>query len=569
MTSSSPSVLDLSDPKSFVDSLVDQGRISELDLARARRVQSETSEDLNLLLPKLGLISEREFTKALSAHLNLAITHPEDFPDVPLENVNLTPSFLKEFLVVPLSETDQGLVVAMANPENQYARKAIQLSVGKPIIPFAGEPTHIETALEQLYFSDCQNSPSKQLLESHDPSDDIERLKGLASEEPVIRLVNGLIANALESRASDIHIEPSERTLRFRFRVDGKLFTVQSSSKQDHLAIVSRIKILAALDIAERRLPQDGRIKMTVRGQSIDMRISTIPSHYGESVVIRLLCHDESQLNFIQLGFTVKTRDRFESLLQQPSGILLATGPTGSGKTTTLYSSIQSLNSPDRKIVTVEDPIEYEFDGISQVQVQPEIGRGFSNVLRAFLRHDPDIIMVGEIRDTDTADIAMHAALTGHLVLSTLHTRDAAGSIVRLMEMGVAPYLIASTVNGIIAQRLVRVLCPHCRIPDQIPKDLQNVIHRLANEHGHTPTLYRPQGCPACNNSGFIGRTVISELLEVKDAIRNLALKQASAREIEDAAKEDGMTSMFEDGMLKTLRGITSLDETLSVTRKD
>jgi general secretion pathway protein E len=396
-----------------------------------------------------------------------------------------------------------------------------------------------------------------------DAEADVERLRDLASEAPVIRLVNRMIERAVEQRASDIHIEPFEGRLRVRYRVDGMLGETEAPAEKLAAAIVSRIKIMARLNIAERRLPQDGRIKVVVRGKEFDLRISTTPSLHGESVVMRILDRDGAVLDFKALGFRDDTLKSYLSALERPHGILLVTGPTGSGKTTTLYTSLIRLNSPERKILTVEDPVEYQLDGVLQIQVKPEIDLTFARALRSFLRQDPDILMIGEIRDLETAQIGVQAALTGHLVLSTLHTNDAAGAIARLMDMGVPDYLLTSTINGVAAQRLVRKLCPDCREASEPDAEL---LARLDAGDNPPRVLYHAKGCDHCKGTGYAGRAALVEVLVMDDALRRLVLQRADAREIEKAAVEGGMRTLYQDGLLKAAAGVTSIEEVLRVT---
>jgi len=477
--------------------------------------------------------------------------------------------FLRDSHVLPLSADNEAVVLAMADPFSSFAIDAVRLITGRAISPVVAVPAELEAAIERLYGRD--QASATQLVEVGAETDedalDADRLKDLASEAPVIRLVNHFIARAIEQRASDIHMEPTDDGLRVRYRIDGVLHEVDSPPSRLRAAIISRVKIMARLNIAERRLPQDGRIKMAVRGVPIDLRVATVPTMHGESAVMRLLNREAVRLDFASLGIAGANLDAFINVLERPHGIVLVTGPTGSGKTTTLYASLVRLNTPERKILSVEDPIEYQLNGINQIQVKPGIGLDFASILRSLLRHDPDIMMVGEIRDLETAEIAVQAALTGHLVLSTLHTNSAAASITRLLDMGLREFLLTSTVNGAAAQRLVRMLCRHCRQPFRPMPELVDQLDLARYGAGRDVTLYQPKGCPECNGSGYYGRTSIFEVLTVDDAIRRLVLRHAEANELQRAAVESGMRSMYDDGMMKALAGETTVEEVLKVTR--
>jgi general secretion pathway protein E len=397
--------------------------------------------------------------------------------------------------------------------------------------------------------------------------EDVEQLRDRASEAPVIRLVNLIIQHAVELRASDIHVEPFESRLKVRYRIDGVLQETEAPPVQLSPAVISRIKLMARLNIAERRLPQDGRIEMRVQGNDLDIRVSTVPTMHGESVVLRLLNRENVVLDFAALGFSEQPLQRLQSVLHIPHGVLLVTGPTGSGKTTTLYTALNSLNTSESKLITVEDPVEYQLEGVNQIHVKPSIGLTFASALRSIVRQDPDVIMVGEMRDLETARICIQSALTGHLVLSTLHTNDAPSSVTRLLEMGVEDYLLTSTLNAVLAQRLVRKLCTQCREAYQpLPEMLRELhLERLAG--GQPVTLYRPKGCSACNGTGYHGRIAIIEVLVLSDAIRRLILQHADAGALRQAAREEGMLSMYEDGCLKALDGTTNIEEVLRVTQ--
>jgi general secretion pathway protein E len=461
----------------------------------------------------------------------------------------------------------------MVNPQDEYVINAFQLVTDRNILPRLAVPSELDAAFERLYGSGKTSMDQivgeAEIRDGERDNDDLEHLKELASEAPIIRLVSLIISHALEARASDIHIEPFENRLIVRYRVDGVMHEVESPPRRFSAAVISRIKIMASLDIAERRLPQDGRIKLRLRGKEIDLRVSTVPTMYGESVVMRILDKSSTALDFATLGFDSAVLERFQQVLTQPHGIVLVTGPTGSGKTTTLYTALDKLNKPDIKILTVEDPVEYQMEGINQIQVKPQIGLTFANALRSIVRQDPDVIMIGEIRDLETAQIAVQSALTGHMVLSTLHTNDAASTINRLLDMGMDDYLLTSTVNGILAQRLVRTLCMHCRQPYPA---LPEVISEMQLERFTTSkpvTLYRPVGCGECGGTGYSGRVSIVELLAMSDAIRSMVMRHVTAGEVRQQAMAEGMQTMYENGLSKAVAGVTTIEEVLRVTRED
>jgi general secretion pathway protein E len=548
--------------------LVERGRLDSTGLGRAQRVREASHDRLHVLLPKLGLVSEREVAEALAQLLDLPLASEADYPDLPLPGDRVSVNFLKEARILPLADTADGLTVAMADPLDRYTIGAMQLFAGKPVLPWVGVPADIEAALERLFGRSGTTGEIIQAVgEQADlgAEDDVQRLRDLASEAPVVRIVNRLISKAVESRASDIHIEPLEQNLRVRYRVDGVLHEIETPPLQLRAAIISRIKIMARLNIAERRLPQDGRIKLAVRGKDIDLRVATMPTMHGEAVVLRILDRGSVALDFTSLGFEGAALDAYRDALARPNGIILVTGPTGSGKTTTLYTSLIELNTPDRKVLAVEDPIEYQLDGVNQVQIKPQIGLSFAHVLRSMLRHDPDVIMVGEIRDLETAQIAIQAALTGHLVLSTVHTNNAASTLTRLLDMGVEDYLMTSTLNAIVAQRLVRRLCRDCFEPYT---PLPELLLQLGLQGCADITFWRPVGCPKCNDTGYFGRISINEVLVMSNPIRRQILQHAEATELHRAALAAGMLPMFQNGIAKATAGITTIEEVLRVTRE-
>jgi len=556
--------------KSLAARLIAGGKLDEASAERAFRLRDESDERLEQILTKLGLVQERDVADAIARELELELVTPTDYPDSPvLESASA--KFLRQAQVVPLADEPDRIVLAVTDPLNHYAVRSLSLLAGKPAEIRIAAPSDIELAYERLYGG--QKGTLNEIVDEIDPidgdgaDDDINRLRDLASEQPVIRLVNLLIARAVESRASDIHIEPFQDRLVVRYRIDGVLREGATPPSRLRAAVVSRIKIMAKLNIAERRLPQDGRIRIAIRGRDYDLRIATVPTLHGEGVTMRILDRQSLVEDFGVLGFRPDTLKRYLDLLDQPQGILLVTGPTGSGKTTTLYTSLMRLNTPEKKIFTVEDPIEYQLEGVNQVQVKTQINLTFAEILRTLLRHNPDIVMIGEMRDFETAQIAIQAALTGHLVLSTLHTNNAASSITRLLDMKVDDYLVTSTVNGVMAQRLVRRLCEACRKPRPVLPEMIERMNLAPLLEGRAATLYDAVGCETCHGSGYRGQMAVIEVLAVSDSIRRLVLQHAEAREIQRVAIEEGMRTMYQDGMLKALDGTTTVEEVLRVTR--
>jgi general secretion pathway protein E len=504
---------------------------------------------------------------------NVPYLSPEEFPKVPFVIDSISSRFIRENRIIPLELKNNVLKVLMADPREGELVDALRVAVGGDVVVYAGDSRMIDEHISRFYGQDSQNM--NRIIEGiderglefiKDEEEDIGHLKDLASEAPIIKLVNLLITRAVESRASDIHIEPFEDELRVRYRIDGVLNDIESAPKKLQAAMVSRLKIMAKLNIAERRLPQDGRIRLHVGEREIDLRVSTIPILHGESVVMRILDKESIVIDLDVLGFPEGTLRSFEQLIQKPNGIILVTGPTGSGKTTTLYGALDKINSPDKKIITVEDPVEYQLKGVNQIQVKPQIGLNFASTLRHIVRQDPDVIMIGEIRDLETAEIAIQSALTGHLVFSTLHTNDAPSAITRLLDMGVEGFLLSSTVRGILAQRLVRVICPQCRVVDSAGDHIQEL--EALGIKGHIE-LYKGIGCEHCTYTGFRGRNGVFELLVVEEDIRRLILKRTDANQLRDAARKNGMTTLLEDGLQKVKAGLTTLGEVLRVTQED
>jgi general secretion pathway protein E len=551
--------------------LVARGKLRKADLTRVMQVQAQQypNQCLTRLLVKLGVVGEHDLASVIAELLGIPLADKTQFPGVSVVNGELSKRFLRENLVVPLAQDENRLVLAMADPQDKEVLHAVTLACGKPVEVAVGVPSEIETAIERLYGDGTSRMGEilEEVLDDARDVEDVDQLKDLASEAPVIRLVNLIIQRAADAQASDIHIEPFEGRLTVRYRIDGMLREVESPPAHFAAALISRVKLMAKLNIAERRLPQDGRIRLRVQGKDFDMRISTVPTMYGESVVIRLLEQGSGIAGFEGLGFMADTRKRFEAALRLPHGMLLLTGPTGSGKTTTLYTALGRLNTPQRKIITVEDPVEYQLDGINQIQAKPSIGLTFASALRSIVRQDPDVIMVGEMRDLETARICVQSSLTGHLVLSTLHTNDAAGSITRLLEMGIEEYLLTSTLNAIMAQRLVRVLCLRCRQPYEPLAEFVEELQLRRHAPQGTITLHKAIGCEHCNGTGFRGRTGIHELMVMDDRIRELVLRHADASQIHRQAIAGGMRTMYHDGLLKALSGITTIEEVVRVTQ--
>jgi general secretion pathway protein E len=515
--------------------------------------------------------SQEETVQKLSTQFGLPYLSIQKYPDNPYRCDRLSYKFLRQNKVFPIIVKDNVLTIAVADPRDVATLDAIRLATGYQLEICLGMERDILESLEKFYGTGTDTM--EEIIEDIESTDldavseeeDIDQLRDMASEAPVIRLVNLFITRAIESRVSDIHIEPFERDLKVRYRIDGILHDAESPPRRLKPAITSRIKIMSKLNIAERRLPQDGRLKLRVAGKEIDFRVSTIPTLFGESIVMRLLNRESLVLDLEELGFPRKTLATFESLIKRPYGMILVTGPTGSGKTTTLYGALDKINSPDKKIITVEDPVEYQLHGVNQIQVKSQIGLTFASGLRSIVRQDPDIILIGEIRDAETAEIAIQSALTGHLVFSTLHTNDAPGAITRLLEMGVEDYLLASSLIGVLAQRLVRVICPSCKEPLPIQETIKEGVEELPEQ---TP-IYQGKGCENCAYTGYLGRSGIFEILPISDEIKTLILKRADAGTIRDLALKQGMTTLRDDGWRKVRDGITTVAEILRVTQEE
>jgi general secretion pathway protein E len=548
--------------------LVASGRLGAAEADRAVRLKEsqKSDESIGNILLQLGLISDRDLAMALVDICGVPLVERKEYPDLTHLSENISVNFLKQHRLVVFDDQQDHILAIMVDPSDRFVIEALELISGKSVKLLTGIANEIDETIQE-HFNELQKSSSTEEedgLEHQLLLDDVEQLKELASEAPVIKMVNQIIQRAVSSKASDIHIEPFEQVLKIRYRVDGLLRETEHPSINMAPALISRIKIMAHLNIAERRLPQDGRFKIRVHGATLDLRVSTVPTLHGESMVLRLLQRDELNLDFASLGFESATEQRLLEILDRPHGIVVVTGPTGSGKTTSLYAALNYLNQPERKILTVEDPVEYNIEGVNQIQVKSSIGLGFSEALRSIVRQDPDVIMIGEIRDQETAKIAVQSALTGHLVLSSLHTNDAAGSITRFLDMGIEAFLLTSTVNAVVAQRLVRNLCPHCKQSYRPPTE---IFARFAGIQV-SPNLYKAVGCDQCGGSGYRGRSAIIEMIELSEAMQSLILQGKDKHALAACAKREGAKSMYEDGLHKVARGITTLEEVLRVTQE-
>lgn len=558
------------DASRFAQHLAASGIVQRAAVERAQNLAEQSGERFVAVLSRLGLIGERELAAELARFLELQAAAAADYPLSPILEDQLQAEFLRRVGMIPLSEEADEVRLAVLNPFDRHAARAVRFALGKPVVLSVAAPADFEAAFARLY--EAAAGPEARDADGFSDArveEDVDRLRDIASNAPVVRLVNGIIAQAVEARASDIHIEPMDSELRIRLRIDGVLKTLESPPAKLASAVVSRVKIMAKLNIAERRLPQDGRIATAVRGKDIDLRVATVPTIHGEAVAIRILDRGEVELDLPTLGFDPELLARFDALLARPQGILLVTGPTGSGKTTTLYSALTKINTVDRKILTIEDPVEYHLAGINQVQVKQQIGLGFADALRSLLRHDPDILMIGEIRDFETAQIAVQAALTGHLILSTLHTNDAPSAVTRLLDMGLQDYLLSSTLNGVVAQRLVRRLCPQCRDAYEPSPALAARLGLAKLANGAPLRLWHPRGCAACRQTGYSGRSALLEIVVVDEPIRQAILRRPDSGAVRALAIAGGMETMATHGLRKALAGVTSLEEVMRVVSVD
>ena len=564
----------------FGEMLVAKGLLSREELVEALNEQREKGGRLGQVLLGLKSLSDREITDALAEHLEMECFHFDDMSEVDMDVARVLPeSISQRFCLVAIGERDGKVVIAMADPLNVIAIDTIALKLNRDIKIVISSPGEITNAIEIIYHgSDIEEQRLRDLVDLEidtERSRDDQQIEDItdydpdveqeASKAPVIRFVDLLLSHAIKSRASDIHIEPQEKSMNVRMRVDGMLRDMIPPARQMQAAIIARIKILSDMDIAERRLPQDGRFKVKAASRDIDIRVSSIPTIYGEKIVMRILDSTAVSHDIMKLGLDPRLLIEFKSILAQPHGIIIVTGPTGSGKSTTLYSVLNYLKDPTKNITTVEDPVEYRLDGINQIQMKPKIGLDFAFALRTILRQDPDIILLGEIRDKETVDIAIKASLTGHLVLSTFHTNDAPSAISRLNYMGIEPYLLASSLNLIVAQRLVRKICENCKEPVSLSDSVLKKL-RVTPEQTRDAVFYKGKGCKACGDSGYLGRLAIFEFLVIDDEIRNSIVDGINEMRIREMARKKGYGGLFESGVTNALAGLTTPEEAFRVT---
>ncbi len=551
--------------RQFVDILLEDGLVTEEQLVAAFDVHEQEGRPLGRVLVEQGLLTESQLVAALSEQIGL------DFIDLAEASVDgsavarVSAAVCRRHTVLPVGYDEGKLVLAMADPGNVFALDDVRQITGLDVRPVVATRDDLLAAIDRFCRADGELDDLTTAMTDADEDDDLSQLTEIVEDAPIVKYVNLLITQAIQDRASDIHIEPAEHELRVRYRIDGVLHEVMRSPKQIAGGVVSRLKIMSDIDIAERRIPQDGRLSVTTNGKKIDLRVATLPTVWGEKVVMRVLDNSTARLDLADLGFSESNFERYRTSYIKPYGMILVTGPTGSGKSTTLYATLNIVSKPEINVITVEDPVEYRLPGINQVQVNPKAGLTFSSALRSILRSDPDVVLIGEIRDHETAQIAIEASLTGHLVLSTLHTNDAPSAITRLTEMGIEPFLVGSALDSVLAQRLARRLCPKCK-EEYEPSEAELTGARFPWAPGESvPTLFRPVGCSSCSRTGYKGRLALHEVMTVSEEIERLAVSRASAAEIEKTAAAQGMVSLRNDGWAKVMGGVTSIEEILRV----
>jgi type IV pilus assembly protein PilB len=550
--------------KQLGDILLDSGLVTQQQLADAYEEHQRAGRALGRVLVEKGVLTESQLVAALAQQIGLKFVDLSDYPVDGAAIASVPPAVCRRYNALPISYEDGRLLVAMSDPANVFAIDDIRSITGAEVKPVVATKSDVTAAINRYHRVDGDLDDLTMSMESEE-DDDLSNIKEVVEDAPIVKFVNLLITQAIQDRASDIHIEPTERDLRVRFRIDGVLHEIMRSPKNIQSGVISRLKIMAEINIAERRIPQDGRLSVTVNGKKIDLRVATLPTVWGEKVVMRVLDNSTAMLKLSDLGFSDSNYDRYSLSFTKPYGMILVTGPTGSGKSTTLYATLNIVSRPEINVITVEDPVEYRIPGINQVQTNAKAGLTFASALRSILRSDPDVVLIGEIRDHETSQIAIEAALTGHLVLSTLHTNDAPSAITRLTEMGVEPFLVGSALDCVLAQRLARRLCSKCR--EEYTPDPDTLLSaRFPWEVGmELPTLFRAVGCSACAKTGYRGRLALHEVMPVTEEIERLTVERASAVEIGRVARDQGMQTLRDDGMAKVMAGVTTLEEILRV----
>jgi type IV pilus assembly protein PilB len=554
-------------PKQLGQILLEEGLLTQEQLDRALEQHRNTPKSLGRVLIDLGFIRERDLVKALAQQVGLDFVDLSEYPVEAAATTLLPEQLARRYRALPIADHDGKLLVAMSDPANVYALDDIRSVTGRDVVPLVATAQDVEQAINKYsQMGDQVEALASEAAEALDDSVGTE-VEAALEDAPIVRLVNAIMTQAVSDRASDVHIEPTEKDVRVRFRVDGVLHEVMHSPKNIQNGLLSRLKVMAELNIAEKRVPQDGRIGMKIGGRALDLRVATLPTVYGEKIVLRILDKSQALLKLSDLGFHQRAFDRFEESFRKPYGAILVTGPTGSGKSTTLYATLNILNNEDRNIITVEDPVEYRLHGVNQIQVNNKAGLTFASALRSILRADPDIVLIGEIRDRETAMISIEAALTGHLVLSTLHTNDAPSAITRLTEMEVETFLVASAVDCVVAQRLARKLCDRCR-QAYTPEPQELIEAGLPEEYvSQVKEVFRPVGCPACANTGYRGRMGLYEVMGMSEEIERMTVERASSDAIRAVAIRQGMLTLREDGLDKAIRGMTSIEEIARVVK--
>ncbi len=545
--------------------LVDDGLLTPDQLFQATQEQKKQGRALGRILVDLGMVSEAQLVAALAAQIGLPFVDLSDYAVDGTAVAAFPDAVARRYTALGIGWEDGKILVAMADPANVIALDDIRSYTGVDVKPVVGTRADISAAINRFHRVDSDLDDLTTTLDAAHEDDDLTHVREAVDDAPIVKFVNLLITQAVQDRASDIHIEPAERELRVRYRIDGVLHEVMHSPKTIAAGVVSRLKIMAEMNIAERRIPQDGRLSVTVNGRKIDLRVASLPTVWGEKIVMRILDNSTASLNLSDLGFRPSSYERYSASFQKPYGMILVTGPTGSGKSTTLYATLNVVSTPDKNVITVEDPVEYRLAGINQVQVNPKAGLTFAGALRSILRSDPDVVLIGEVRDHETAQIAIEASLTGHLVLTTLHTNDAPSAVSRLIEMGIEPFLVGSSLDCVLAQRLARRLCTKCK-EEYVPTPEELKSARYPWQDGmELPTLMRGVGCQNCSKTGYKGRLALHEVMIVSEQIERLAVERAATETITRTAREEGMTTLREDGMAKVASGDTTLEEILRV----